>query len=127
MIDRGQLEQVILNLALNARDAMPDGGVLSISCANTRAEFAADDYVTLRVSDTGSGIPVEHRERVFDLFFTTKPAGRGTGLGLAMCQTIVEQAGGSIGIAPQQGEGACFVVVLPKAQEGAPDSLAQPA
>jgi two-component system cell cycle sensor histidine kinase/response regulator CckA len=120
MIDRGQLEQVILNLTINARDAMPDGGELKIECANAPARGDAADGVTLRVTDTGTGVAAEHRERVFDLFFTTKPTGRGTGLGLAMCQTIVEKAGGAISLTSSPGEGASFLVTLPRAHASAP-------
>lgn len=117
IIDRGQLEQVVLNLILNARDAMPEGGTLSIRCANVAGEIRKPDRVMLVVSDTGPGVPAEHRDRIFDLFFTTKAPGRGTGLGLAMCQTIIEQMGGSIELLEKEGEtGASFAVMLPRAQ-----------
>src|SRR5207253_6981740 len=87
--DRGQLEQVIVNLALNARDAMPGGGRLTISC--TRGEVAGES-VALEVADTGIGFDDETRQRLFEPFFTTKEAGKGTGLGLATVLGIVEQS-----------------------------------
>jgi signal transduction histidine kinase len=115
MIDQGQIEQVILNLALNARDAMPAGGRLRIECANQPAASSAADRVIMRVTDTGCGIAAEHLPQVFEFFFTTKAPGLGTGLGLAMCRAIVEQAGGSISVDSRPGEGACFTVSLPRA------------
>jgi CheY-like chemotaxis protein len=120
--DPAHLEQVIMNLAINARDAMPAGGLLSIEVE--RCEFRANffdqnasppehGYVLLRVSDTGSGIAEELRERVFEPFFTTKEPGRGTGLGLATVYGIVQQCGGHIEFRSRPGPGTSFEVVLP--------------
>ncbi|MBU2548389.1 MAG: GAF domain-containing protein [Proteobacteria bacterium] len=109
IMDRDHLAQVIINIALNAAQAMPDGGALRI-----RAE-RENDRVLILLSDTGPGIPAELRDRVFDPFFTTKPVGRGTGLGLAICHRIVESYGGSIELAAGPGPGATFVVGLPAA------------
>jgi signal transduction histidine kinase len=93
-IDRSQLEQALLNLAVNARDAMPGGGRLTLSVA--RAADAGRDFAVLRVADTGSGIPPEAQPHVFEPFFTTKGVGQGTGLGLAMVYGFVTQTGGAI-------------------------------
>ncbi|CCD97123.1 putative histidinase kinase-response regulator hybrid protein [Bradyrhizobium sp. ORS 375] len=120
--DRVQIEQLIMNLALNARDAMPSGGRLTIVVANRTIQrsdegMEAGDYVMMTVSDTGTGIPPEDLEHIFDPFFTTKVRGGGTGLGLATCYGIVKQAGGSIAVRSTIGEGTSFVVLLPRANE----------
>jgi PAS domain S-box-containing protein len=109
--DGGQLEQVVVNLAVNARDAMPDGGTITI------AVHASGDepWIRLVVADTGVGMDEATRERIFEPFFTTKPEGRGTGLGLATVQAIVEGAGGEVGVASTQGHGTTFEVRLPRA------------
>jgi CheY-like chemotaxis protein len=121
-VDPGQLEQVLLNLAANARDAMPDGGTLAI--AVSRAAQAATPagrprvegpVVLLTVSDTGHGMSDEVRARIFEPFFTTKAAGGGTGLGLAMAYGAVEQNGGFIEVVSTPGSGASFRIVLPMA------------
>ena len=112
--DRSQLEQVVVNLALNARDAMDGGGRLLISTAN------AGEWVRLEVEDTGSGIPDEIRVHIFEPFFTTKPAGRGTGLGLSTVLGIVEQTGGQITLESRDGEGARFEILLPAASAAKP-------
>lgn len=105
--DAGQLQQVFLNLLLNARDALPDGGTLRLT---TRAER---EQVRVMVCDDGSGIAPEHRAHIFDPFFTTKPAGTGTGLGLAVCYGIITAHGGSIEAMPNNPQGTCFAVILP--------------
>ncbi|CCE00103.1 ATP-binding protein [Bradyrhizobium sp. STM 3809] len=120
--DRVQVEQLIMNLALNARDAMPSGGRLTIAVANRiiqRSDEGVEpgDYVMMTVTDTGIGIPPDDLEHIFDPFFTTKVRGSGTGLGLATCYGIVKQAGGSIAVTSAIGEGTRFVVLLPRANE----------
>ncbi len=105
--DQNQLQQVLLNLALNACEAMPDGGVLKIRTARRGGE------VIIQISDTGVGIPREHLETIFDPFFTTKPTGKGTGLGLSVSYGIVQQHGGDIEVVSEPGAGSTFTVVLP--------------
>ncbi len=120
--DRGQLEQVLVNLAANARDAMPSGGRFTIRCArrvtseaNARTQgIRAGDWVQLAIEDTGSGIPAEHLERIFEPFFTTKDRGRGTGLGLALVYSIVQQAGGVIRVESEHGVGTRFLLYFPR-------------
>ena len=119
-----QIEQVVLNLALNARDALPaNGGIIDISTTNLTTVDAVHnetfpqppgDYVLLKVKDNGSGIPKDVRKRVFEPFFTTKPKGKGTGLGLAMARSIVEQAGGWIEMDSDVGHGTEFRIFLPR-------------
>jgi PAS domain S-box-containing protein len=108
-VDRGQFEQVIINLALNARDAMPEGGRLTISVRN-----GPDGLVELRVVDTGRGIDADSLEHVFEPFFTTKDAGEGTGLGLSTCYGIARQAGGSIEVENTDEHGTTFCVRVPR-------------
>lgn len=107
--DQNQLQQVFLNLLLNARDAMPDGGEISVQ---TRYDAQAAEIV-IEIKDTGTGISPQHRERIFDPFFTTKAAGTGTGLGLAVCYGIITAHDGRIEIAPNDEQGTCVKVVLP--------------
>jgi len=116
--DANQIEQVILNLALNARDAMPRGGRLMIETRNVSLEqpagpLAPGSYVTLSVSDTGHGMDALTRARLFEPFFTTKEPGKGTGLGLAMVRGIVEQCGGAVTVDSSPGAGSVFRVYLP--------------
>ena len=118
--DPGQLEQVLGNLATNARDAMPQGGKLTIAVS------AEPTVVDLRVSDTGTGMTDEVKSRLFEPFFTTKPVGRGTGLGLATSLSIVEQAKGSIEIESTPGCGTTFIIRLPRVHE-APAQAVVPA
>jgi len=121
--DLNQLEQVIINLAVNARDAMPEGGDLSIRTANeTRGEdlkigdgtMPAGDYVRLEVSDTGTGMPPEVLEKIFDPFFTTKEVGKGTGLGLSTVYGIIKQTGGFILCDSEPDRGTTFRIYLPR-------------
>ncbi len=122
MIDPSQLEQVLMNLAVNARDAMPRGGTLTIETRDvtlgadddeTRGDLAPGPYARLSVSDTGLGMSGDVRERVFEPFFTTKDFGKGTGLGLATVFGVVKQAGGHIRVESEVGRGSAFVVLLP--------------
>jgi two-component system cell cycle sensor histidine kinase/response regulator CckA len=124
-VDQGQLEQVIINLAVNARDAMSNGGLLTIRTANmTQAHplrrgheiMPAGNYVMIEVSDTGIGIPRENLERIFEPFFSTKEIGSGTGLGLSTVYGIVKQTGGFIFVDSTAGRGAIFQIFLPQHQ-----------
>jgi signal transduction histidine kinase len=134
--DAGQLEQVLVNLAVNARDAMPGGGNLTVDTANITVDEAYAEgrpglkpgrYTRLRVSDTGTGIPPEVLARVFEPFFTTKPAGKGTGLGLATFYGIITGAGGYAQIYSEPGLGTTVTGLLPATSEEAASSQAPPA
>jgi CheY-like chemotaxis protein len=116
-IDQGQIEQVLLNLAANARDAMPDGGTLAIEVHRAKSRLAAAPRrIVLSVTDTGLGMSEDVQARIFEPFFTTKAAGSGTGLGLAMVYGAVEQNGGSIEVASATGRGSTFRIRLPEAR-----------
>ena len=121
--DENQLENAILNLAINARDAMPDGGTLtvstSISAEPDGIDLAAGDYVCVAVADTGQGMTAEVAARAAEPFFSTKPLGKGTGLGLAQVYGIVRQAGGTLRIESRAGEGTIVRLLLPRADGAA--------
>ena len=122
-VDVSQFEQVIVNLAVNARDAMPDGGKLTVRTANVTAEESAElaykgmpaaDYVRIDISDTGTGIPAEIVDKIFEPFFSTKEVGKGTGLGLSTVYGIVKQTGGFIYVDSEAGKGTSFRIFLPR-------------
>jgi two-component system, cell cycle sensor histidine kinase and response regulator CckA len=124
--DPAQLEQVILNLALNARDAMPRGGTLSLETSNIQVDAALarqhpglipGAYVRLQVADTGHGIAPDVMPRIFEPFFTTKELGKGSGLGLSTVYGVVKQSGGCVTVSSEPGNGAAFAIYLPRASE----------
>jgi two-component system cell cycle sensor histidine kinase/response regulator CckA len=121
-VDVSQFEQVVVNLAVNARDAMPDGGKLTVRTGNVTAEEAAQlshkgmpaaDYVRIDISDTGTGIPADIVDKIFEPFFSTKEVGAGTGLGLSTVYGIVRQTGGFVFVDSRPSEGATFNIYLP--------------
>jgi two-component system, cell cycle sensor histidine kinase and response regulator CckA len=121
--DRGQVEQVVMNLAVNARDAMPTGGTLTIETANvdglgatTQPAASAGAYVSLTVTDTGTGMTPEVKARMFEPFFTTKEAGKGTGLGMATVYSIVTRCGGQVNVSSDLGKGTSFRIRFPRAE-----------
>jgi two-component system cell cycle sensor histidine kinase/response regulator CckA len=123
--DRGQLEQVIVNLAANARDAMPGGGKLTIATENV-ADGGSQQWVRMRISDTGVGMDDATAEHIFEPFFTTKGPGSGTGLGLATVFGIVRQSGGNVAVISTPGQGSTFCIDLP-VNESDPEEMAGPA
>ncbi len=131
--DPGYIGQVLMNLAVNARDAMPDGGRLTIATSRVRVdEHSSHAYpgshlgecIMLSVSDTGTGMREEVKARIFEAFFTTKPVGKGTGLGLATCKTIIQQSGGSMSVTSEVGLGTSFQILFPCTEQ--PLDLAAP-
>jgi PAS domain S-box-containing protein len=136
LVDPNQLENVLLNLVINARDAIGvDGGGITIALANLNVEagdpltdtgIKPGEFVTVAVSDTGSGMPPEVVERAFEPFFTTKPEGKGTGLGLSMAHGFVKQSGGHIRLASTPGKGTTVTLYLPRALQDTPDPVFVP-
>lgn len=131
--DATQLHQVLMNLCVNARDAMPDGGILTLSASNvfidesrarTQLDANVGNYVMIEVSDTGTGIPPEVIDRIFDPFFTTKEVGKGTGLGLSTVLGIIKSHAGFIELDSQLGQGTCFKVYLPVTGEQPASTIA---
>jgi two-component system cell cycle sensor histidine kinase/response regulator CckA len=129
-VDPGQIEQVLMNLASNARDAMPEGGLLSIATGSTELDEGFSNvhgygtpgaYALITVSDSGTGMSDQIKEKIFDPFFTTKEVGKGTGLGLAMAYGIIKQHKGYINVYSELGEGTTFKIYLPLAQVGTRD------
>jgi CheY-like chemotaxis protein len=134
MVDPAQLVTAILNLAVNARDVMPEGGKLTIETSNVRfddgdvgagVDVTAGSYVMIAVSDTGPGIPEAIKEKIFEPFFTTKGVGKGTGLGLSMVYGFVKQSGGHIKLYSEDGQGATFKIYLPRADAASATGAAQ--
>jgi signal transduction histidine kinase len=115
-VDPNQIKQVLLNLVHNALQAMPRGGLLSVS--TKLAEREAVEYLTVTVRDNGIGIQPEHLERIFEPFFTTRPVGSGTGLGLSVSYGIVNEHGGILEVESQLGQGSCFTVWLLVGEDG---------
>jgi len=133
LADRGYIGQVLMNMAANARDAMPDGGSLTIATSKVTLDEHSTrvypgsfpgDYIMLSVSDTGTGMSEEVKGRIFEAFFTTKLVGKGTGLGLANCNTIIQQFGGFISVTSELGKGTKFQILFPCVEQ--PLDLAAP-
>ena len=128
MADANQVELAILNLAINGRDAMPNGGLLTVSSRTAAATggLAEGDYVVIGVTDHGVGIPASHLDKVFDPFFTTKPIGKGTGLGLSQVYGIARQSGGTARVDSVEGQGATVEIWLPRTTAPSPEMLDGP-
>ncbi len=125
--DADQIVQILMNLCVNARDAMPQGGTLTIATRNVtvgeegvsgRSFIVSGEYVLLSVTDTGMGMSNDVKEQIFEPFFTTKEVGKGTGLGLSMVYGIAKQSGGYVWVESELGQGSCFIVYLPRVEPG---------
>jgi CheY-like chemotaxis protein len=125
MADAGQMQQVVINMSINARDAMPNGGQLTLELSNATvtpmealriSEGRPGEFVLLKIVDTGTGMPPEIMQRIFEPFFTTKGPGKGTGLGLATCFGIIKQTSGMLAVASEVGVGTTFSIYLPRAE-----------
>jgi PAS domain S-box-containing protein len=116
MVDVAELETALVNLVINARDAMPDGGTITVAACNTtlREEAHAGEYVAISVEDTGTGIAPDVLSKIFDPFFTTKPIGKGTGLGLSQVHGFAHQAGGTVEVTSELGKGTRIAILLPR-------------
>jgi PAS domain S-box-containing protein len=127
-VDVAELETALVNLVINARDAMPDGGTITIGARNVKLSGATDsgDYVAISVADTGTGIAPDVLGRVFDPFFTTKPIGKGTGLGLSQVHGFAHQAGGTIEVDSELGKGTTVTILLPREQASPQAARAEP-
>ena len=125
-VDLGELELALVNIAVNARDAMPDGGTITLQARNvvlkpgSAAGALAGDFVALAVIDTGNGIAPEMLARVFEPFFTTKPVGKGTGLGLSQVHGFANQSGGAVTVASEEGKGTAVTIYLPRSRRALP-------
>jgi signal transduction histidine kinase len=129
--DASQLQEVLMSLAHNARDAMPHGGKLTLETADvtldaSQAEVPAGDYVMIAITDTGKGIPEAVKPHLFEPYFSTKAAGEGKGLGLAVCHGILKQSGGHIAATSESGRGSTFKLYLPRFQDGAAEQTVPP-
>ena len=127
-VDVSEFETALLNLVINARDAMPDGGTVTVAARNCvtlsrRGHDQAGEFVAITVADTGVGIPPDVSTKIFEPFFTTKPVGKGTGLGLSQVHGFAHQAGGTVKVESELGKGTKFTILLPREQSG---SLARP-
>ncbi len=133
--DAGQIEQVLMNMVINAREAMPNGGKLTLETANVSIdegslgrypELKAGKYVMLAITDTGAGMSEQVKARLFEPFFTTKAVGEGAGLGLSSCYGIIKQSGGHISVYSEPGRGTTFKIYLPQVEPQAKNPVKPP-